>query len=222
MVLNYYYDLMSQPCRALYIFLKMTGIPYEPKEVALRKLEHMTDEYGQLNPFRKVPVIDDSGFVLTESVAILTYLCEKHKKYDWYPKELKDRARVDEYNNWQHANLRLNGSTLFLSKIIIPGMTGKPPNENELEKWRNKWEESTGHLENVWLKRSPYVAGGHITISDLLGVCEMMQPISAGYDFDAKKFPRVQEWMERVKKETQPHFDQAHVFSMRLKKSMSK
>ena len=66
MALKYYYDLMSQPCRALYIFLKMTGIPYEAKEVALRKLEHMTDEYGQLNPFRKVPVIDDSGFVLTE------------------------------------------------------------------------------------------------------------------------------------------------------------
>ncbi len=66
MPLAYYYDLMSQPCRAVYIFLKMTGIPFQPKEIALRKLENMTDEFGQLNPFRKVPVIDDSGFKLTE------------------------------------------------------------------------------------------------------------------------------------------------------------
>jgi glutathione S-transferase len=57
---------MSQPSRALYIFLKMTGIPFESKEIALRKLEHMTDEYAQINPFKKVPVIDDSGFILTE------------------------------------------------------------------------------------------------------------------------------------------------------------
>ncbi len=66
MPLTYYYDLMSQPCRAVYIFLKMTGIPYQAKEIALRKMEHMTEEYVQMNPFKKVPVIDDSGFILTE------------------------------------------------------------------------------------------------------------------------------------------------------------
>jgi len=66
MPLVYYYDLMSQPSRALYIFLKMTGIPFESKEIALRKLEQMTDEFAQINPFKKVPVIDDSGFILTE------------------------------------------------------------------------------------------------------------------------------------------------------------
>jgi len=57
---------MSQPCRALYIFLKMTGIPYEAHEIALRKMEHMTDDFKKLNPLKKVPVIDDAGFVLTE------------------------------------------------------------------------------------------------------------------------------------------------------------
>jgi glutathione S-transferase len=44
----------------------MTGIPFESKEIALRKLEQMTDEYAKINPFKKVPVIDDSGFILTE------------------------------------------------------------------------------------------------------------------------------------------------------------
>lgn len=64
--LLYYYDLMSQPCRAVYIFLKMTGIPYQTKQIALRKMENTTKEFLQLNPFKKVPVIDDSGFILTE------------------------------------------------------------------------------------------------------------------------------------------------------------
>lgn len=45
----------------------------------------------------------------------------------------------------------------------------------------------------------------------------MMQPISAGYNLDTNKYPRVHEWIERVKKETQPHFDQAHKVPMKLR-----
>lgn len=35
--IKFYYDLMSQPARALYIFLKITNIPFEQCPVALRK-----------------------------------------------------------------------------------------------------------------------------------------------------------------------------------------
>jgi hypothetical protein len=38
-----------------------------------------------------------------------------------------------------------------------------------LQKWQKKWEEATDGLENVWLKRSSYLAANHITIADLLG-----------------------------------------------------
>ena len=37
MTLKYYYDLMSQPSRAVYIFLKANGIAFEAKPIALRK-----------------------------------------------------------------------------------------------------------------------------------------------------------------------------------------
>ncbi|CAM4874568.1 unnamed protein product [Rotaria socialis] len=214
MPLAFYYDFMSQPCRAVYIFLKMTGIPYQAKSIALRKLDHFKDDFAKINPFKKVPVIDDFGFVLTESVPILQYLADKHKKHDWYPTDLHKRARVNEYTSWQHLNLRLNGSMLFQTKVIIPVARNKPASQTDLEKFHKRWEEATGGLENVWLHRSSYLAGDHITIADLLGVCEMMQPVSAGYHVDTAKFPRVQDWMERVKDQTQPHFDEAHAVSM--------
>ncbi len=54
-------------------------------------------------------------------MAILNYLSDKHKKHDWYPTELKERARVDEYNHWQHLNLRANGSMLFQTKVPMKG-----------------------------------------------------------------------------------------------------
>ncbi|CAF0937405.1 unnamed protein product [Adineta steineri] len=200
----------------------MTNIPFESKEIALRKLEHVTDEYSQINPFKKVPVISDSGFILTESVAIFMYLCDKYKKNDWYPVDLKDRARVNEYANWQHANLRANGAMLFRTKIITPRMTKKPPNERELEKWHERWESSIDDLENIWLKRSSYLGGDHLTFADLLGICELMQPIAAGYNLNQEKFPRVHDWVQRVKRETQPYFDEAHAVPMRMRRDILK
>lgn len=50
----------------------------------------------------------------------------------------------------------------------------------------------------------------------------MMQPIAGGYDLNTNKFPRVQDWMERVKKETQPHFDEAHQVALRLRETILK
>jgi hypothetical protein len=49
-----------------------------------------------------------------------------------------------------------------------------------------------------------------------------MQPIAVGYDLNKEKFPRVYDWMERVKKETQPFFDQAHLIPMRMRAGILK
>lgn len=71
---------MSQPSRALYIFLKLTNIPFEAQSVALRKSEHLTDEFKELlNRFQKVPFIHHGDFKLTESVAIVGYLTREYR-----------------------------------------------------------------------------------------------------------------------------------------------
>lgn len=70
--MKYYFDLMSQPSRALYIFFKLNPkIPVTFVPVALRSGEHLQEEYKQINRFQKVPcIIDDDGWKLSESVAI--------------------------------------------------------------------------------------------------------------------------------------------------------
>jgi len=66
MTLKLYYDLFSQPSRALYIFFKTCNIPFEKKIINLRKLEQYSLEYEQINPFKKVPAIEYNNFKLTE------------------------------------------------------------------------------------------------------------------------------------------------------------
>lgn len=66
MSLKLYYDLLSQPSRALYIFLKVCDIPFEGKFVNLAKGEHLNPEYQRIHPFQKVPAIEHNGFNMME------------------------------------------------------------------------------------------------------------------------------------------------------------
>lgn len=68
--MKYYYDILSQPSRALYMFMKLNKIPFEPVVVKLARGQHMKESFREVNRFQKVPCIDDNGFKLAESVAI--------------------------------------------------------------------------------------------------------------------------------------------------------
>ncbi len=60
-----------------------------------------TPEYRRLNPNGMVPVIEDDGFVLWESNAIVRYLCAKHDRGTLLPPTLTERADADRWMDWQ-------------------------------------------------------------------------------------------------------------------------
>lgn len=66
MELELYFDFLSQPSRALYIFLKTCGIPFEPRIVKIVNGDNTTDDYQEIHPFGKVPAINHKGFKLIE------------------------------------------------------------------------------------------------------------------------------------------------------------
>lgn len=64
----------------------------------------------QLNPQREVPALDDDGFVIGESVAIMQYLCDQYAPENpIYPQDPKERALVNHrmcFNmNYYYANI---------------------------------------------------------------------------------------------------------------------
>jgi len=219
--LRVYYDLMSQPSRAVYIFLKANKIPFNSKPVALRKGEHLSEGFGKINPFHLVPVIDDNGFKLTESVAILRYLSDKYQVKDhWYPKDLQHRALVDRFMAWQHLNLRLYGSMVFRTKAVQPRMTNKPVDTVKLAEFQKDLETTLDKIERIFLQDSPFLCGPNISIGDLLGICELMQPVSVGHDV-FKGRPKLEAWASRVKENLGADFDEAHGHIYKLRDQFS-
>jgi len=123
--LTYLGDISSQPSRALLIFLKMAQIPFVFKEVSLMDTAQYSKEYKRINPNGKVPAIYDKGFPLSESQACLRYLCRTRNVADhWYPKDVRKRAKVDEYLDWHHTNLRAAHGSYFFRRYASP-MMGK-------------------------------------------------------------------------------------------------
>ena len=79
MALKLYANYLSQPSRAVLFFLLENSIPFEFKNVDMAKQEQRKEEFLKINPNGLVPVIvEDDGFALYESHAILSYLAGKY------------------------------------------------------------------------------------------------------------------------------------------------
>ena len=86
--------------------------------------EHLKSDFLKVNSQHSVPVLNDDGFILTESRAIIIYLIEKFypKGHSLYPKDAKERAQINQYLQFDAANLspRLRAITVIatFSKLI--------------------------------------------------------------------------------------------------------
>ncbi|KAM9823023.1 glutathione S-transferase theta-1a [Syngnathus typhle] len=212
-----YLDLRSQPCRSLFIFARLNSIPFEFKLVDLAKGEQYGEEFGKISPIRKVPVMKDGDFVLTESVAILQYLAEKHAcslPDHWYPADLQKRARVNEYLSWQQMNLRAHGSKVFLLKNMYPLVMGQEVPKDKMSSAVEELSQSVDVLEKCFLDENLFLCGTSISLADLVAIAEIMQPVSSGVDVFSGR-PKLFAWHERVKKEVgHALFDEANAAIM--------
>ncbi|XP_067911522.1 glutathione S-transferase theta-1-like [Heterodontus francisci] len=225
MTLQLYADLTSEPCRSVYIFLKMNNIPFEMKLIRLSTGEQYSEEFRKVNPLRRIPVIKDEDFVLVESVAILKYLACKYQTPDhWYPADLQKRARVDEYLAWQHTELRPQAGKVFMVKGMSPVLAGEPVPEDRLKEVVDELTQSLKKFEEKFLQDKPYIVGAEISLADLVAIVELMQPLGAGYD-PLKGSATLTAWHDRVKTAVgRDLFDKTHepiLKSTELLKSLS-
>src|SRR5258708_35814894 len=77
--------------------LQEIGVPFESVNVDQTKGEHKKPEFLALNPAGKLPVLVDGDVVLTESVAIVLYLAEKHPEAGLVPRDLASRAHLYQW-----------------------------------------------------------------------------------------------------------------------------
>ena len=154
--------------------------------------EQFTPEFTALNPNRKIPVLVDDGFVLTESGAILTYLAEKTGKL--MPTDPVARARVVEMLMFQMASL----GPMFGQFLVFAAAW-----ENKFPEVRNRYFTEVSRILKVMdtlLQGNAYLAGDEFTIADVacipwIRLCAI-HPVAVDLPFAANE--NLVGWWDRV------------------------
>lgn len=92
----YHHPLSGHAHRAR-LFLSLLGVDHELVPVDLAQGAHKQPSFLALNPFGQVPVLDDDGTIVTDSVAILVYLAKKLRRSDWLPEAPAAAAEVQKW-----------------------------------------------------------------------------------------------------------------------------
>lgn len=202
----------SQPTRAVVWFCKLNKIPHQLQLINVAKNQQHSDSYGKINPFKKLPSIDDEGFVLFESHTILRYLSQKYKTPDhWYPIDLQRRAKLDSYLDWHHTNLR-KCHTFVWSSFIAPRV-GISVQSEVIPQAEKEMKAAIHGLDTFWLENTKFLAGEEVSIADLSAACELEQLSVINYDFSP--FPHVSRWLKDM--ESLPEFNETHHIVQKVK-----
>ncbi|OCU01842.1 hypothetical protein XELAEV_18007620mg [Xenopus laevis] len=196
--LTLYLDLMSPPCRSVYIFAKANNIPFNNHQMRIFKGEHLTEDFGKVNVLRKLPALKDGDFSMAESTAMLIYLARKYKTPDhWYPSDPQKCAHVDEYLAWQHTNTRPHGVKVFWAKFMTPLILGHEAPREKVDAILADFNIAMKNLEEKFLGNKPFITGDEISVADLVAIVEIMQVVGGGVNvFDER--PKLADWKQRV------------------------
>src|SRR5499427_514806 len=119
MALKIYGVARSRTFRTLWM-AKELGLDYEHVKVDFATGETQTQAHLALNPNGHVPVIDDDGFILWESMAINLYLAKKYGAGGLYPSRLEDEARAWQWSFWGMTEVERPLLTALLNRAFYP------------------------------------------------------------------------------------------------------
>jgi glutathione S-transferase len=139
------------------------SIPFEREDVGGPFGRNDQPEYLRLNPNGLVPTIDEDGFILWESNAIVRYLSAKHGVGTLWPRDIAVRADADRWMDWQQTTVGPPMGILFRALLKSPP-DDIPRSEVDaaLKKAGSVWRILDTHL----MQRS-FVAGSDLTIGDI-------------------------------------------------------
>lgn len=177
----------------------MTGLHLKAKvdlvEINLMKPEDRAVLAG-MNPNSKVPVLEDEGFLLWESNAIMQYIADRTPGQTLYPSEAKARADVNRWQFWsaQHFSPAVG---IFNWQNFVKGMIGQGgPDPVELARGERELTQLARVLDEHLAKRT-WMCGDALSLADL-SIAAPLMAIGPG-KVPMSPYRNVLAWFERVR-----------------------
>ncbi|HEX7911058.1 MAG TPA: glutathione S-transferase [Paraburkholderia sp.] len=176
------------------------ALPFEQEDWGSGFRATGVPEFLALNPNAMVPVIKDGEFVLWESNSIIRYLAGRYQGEtlgeslnSLYPRDPCERARCDQWIDWQASELNRAWSYAFLA-LVRHSPAHQDPRQIELS--AANWARHMGIVENQLEKTGAFIAGPAFSLADIplaLSINRWLEtPVEHG------GMPAVTAYMERL------------------------
>ncbi|HLW71719.1 MAG TPA: glutathione S-transferase family protein [Candidatus Binataceae bacterium] len=141
------------------------GLDCEMKMVDLFTGEQHKPEFAALNPNERMPVLEDDGFVLWESNAILQYMAAKKPASGLWPSDAKAQADVLRWHSWDAADWFPACAILTFERFVKKLVGAGAPDPAEVAKGETQFHKCAKVL-NAALKGREWLVGNKLTIAD--------------------------------------------------------
>lgn len=176
------------------LLLAHLGMPCETIEVDILKGQSRTPEFLKINPNGRTPVLDDNGFVLAESNAILAYLAKGTK---YLPEDRKKFAMIFQ---WMFFEQYSHEPFIATSRFWLQHKPDSPEKTALLASKRDGGQAALKIMEDH-LSKSDFFVDDY-SIADIALFAYTHVSHEGGFPLD--NFPRIRSWIERV--QAQPGF----------------
>jgi len=186
-MIKLYRHELSGHAHRVQLFLTLLGLDHELVDIDLAAGAHKSDEFRQLNPFAQVPVIDDDGFVLADSNAILVYLAKKHADPKWLPADAVGAARVQQWLSVAAGQIASGPGAARLVKVFNLPLDHERASSIATDLFNVMEQELTSR---DWL------AGNGATIADIAAYSYIAHAPEGGVSL--APYPHIRAWLSRI------------------------
>jgi len=187
---------LSPPSRSVHLLLTQLGVHHKYIEVDVMGGGTRTDEFLAMNPQHTVPVLKHGDFAISESRAILIYVCQSFLNGDkFYPENDPQKIAI--------INQRLNFDLGILYRKIVDavtpvcfGLTNDIPDKER--------ENVDGAMKDTedYLSKSKYFGGDDLSLADfsLLASITVYEACEKGLT-PLSEYPNTEKWLKTMKTE---------------------
>jgi glutathione S-transferase len=189
----YHHPFSSNARRATMAAIHL-GIKLELVEINLGKPDDRR-RLSELTLNGKIPVLEDDGFMLWESCAIMQYLADSMPRQSVYPREPHERADVNRWMFWASQHFSPAVSVLAWENVWKKIVEGTDPDPVELARGNRELAQYAAVLDGHLANRE-WLAGEAVTLADYATAAPLMYMQSARLPLG--QYRHLLAWFDRV------------------------
>lgn len=191
-----YHHPMSTCARRVLLTARQLGVDLDLVLVDLGQGAQHAPEFLAMNPNHRVPVLDDDGFILWESYAIMQYVADQVPGQTLYPQDRRARADVDRWLFWCGQDFAPGISVLNWEHSIKPMIGAGPADPAEVARGEAQLTTAAKVLD-AHLAQRAWVCGASLSLADFALAAPLADERRA--KLPLADFPHLQRWLAQVR-----------------------